>query len=259
MLCSRSFIVIYFTYSRMYLSITISQFIPPCFPSANLKFVSYICDSSSSGIVIQSCPNLCNLTDCSLPVSFVHGILQARILKWVAIPFSRGSSWPRDWIWISCTAGRFFTIWATREAPECYKALFTFSCFGGWDLSSTTSGLHSSLLHWKHGVLTTGLPGKIPLWFYLCFISSSVPFFLDSICKWYHIISVFVWLIQYDNLWAHPRGCWKWHYFILFYGRVIVRVCGCVGMWVCVSTTSSLSTPFGWWIFRMFAYPGCCK
>ena len=54
---------------------------------------------------------------CCLPGSCVHGILQARILEWVAIPLSRGSSQPRDWTWVSHIAGRFFTIWATREAP----------------------------------------------------------------------------------------------------------------------------------------------
>ena len=48
--------------------------------------------------------------DCSLPGSSVHGILQARILEQVAIPFSRGSSQPRDWTWVSCIAGRLFTI-----------------------------------------------------------------------------------------------------------------------------------------------------
>ena len=53
--------------------------------------------------------------DCSPPGSFVYGILQARILEWVAISFSRGSSWPRDQTWVSCTAGRCFTLWATRE------------------------------------------------------------------------------------------------------------------------------------------------
>ena len=47
--------------------------------------------------------------DCSPPGSSVHGILQARILEWVAMPFSRGSSQPRDGTWISCIAGRFFT------------------------------------------------------------------------------------------------------------------------------------------------------
>ena len=53
--------------------------------------------------------------DCSLPGSSVHGILQARIQKWVAISFSRGSSQPRDPTWVSCTAGRFFTVQASRE------------------------------------------------------------------------------------------------------------------------------------------------
>ena len=54
--------------------------------------------------------------DCNLPGSSVHGILQARILEWVAVPFSGGSSQPRDRTQVSCIAGRFFTIWATREA-----------------------------------------------------------------------------------------------------------------------------------------------
>ena len=47
----------------------------------------------------------------------VHGILQPRILEWVAAPFSRGSSHPRNWTQVSCTAGGFFTSWATRNAP----------------------------------------------------------------------------------------------------------------------------------------------
>ena len=51
-----------------------------------------------------------------LPGFSVHGILQTRILEWVAVPFSRGSSQPRDWTQVSRIAGRFFTIWATREA-----------------------------------------------------------------------------------------------------------------------------------------------
>ena len=50
---------------------------------------------------LQSCLTLCNPMDCSPPGSSVHGILQARILEWVAMPSSRGSSWPRDWICIS--------------------------------------------------------------------------------------------------------------------------------------------------------------
>ena len=56
-----------------------------------------------------SCVWLCNSIDCSLPGSSVHGILQARILEWVAMPSSRGSSQPRDQTHISCIAGGFFT------------------------------------------------------------------------------------------------------------------------------------------------------
>ena len=52
----------------------------------------------------------------NLPGSSLRGILQARILEWVAIAFSRRSSWPRGWTQVSCIAGRFFMVWATREA-----------------------------------------------------------------------------------------------------------------------------------------------
>ena len=69
--------------------------------------------------VAQSCLTLCNPMNCSLPGSSVHGIFQTRVLEWVAISFSRGSSQPRDQTRVSLTAGRRFTVWATREAPEC--------------------------------------------------------------------------------------------------------------------------------------------
>ena len=60
--------------------------------------------------------NSCNPMDCIPPGSSVHGILQSRILEWVAMPSSRKSSQPRDWTWVPCIAGRFFTTYATREA-----------------------------------------------------------------------------------------------------------------------------------------------
>ena len=66
--------------------------------------------------VAQPCPTLCDLIDCSLPCSFVHGIFQARVLEWVAISFSRGSSQPSDQTQLSHIAGRHFTVWATMEA-----------------------------------------------------------------------------------------------------------------------------------------------
>ena len=65
--------------------------------------------------VTQSFPILCDPIDYSPPGSSVHGILQARILQWVAICFSRGSSWHRDWTQVSYIAGRLFIFWASRE------------------------------------------------------------------------------------------------------------------------------------------------
>ena len=63
--------------------------------------------------ITRSCPTLCDPMDYT-----VHGILQARILEWVAFPFFRGSSQPRDWTQVSCIAGGFFTSRATREDQE---------------------------------------------------------------------------------------------------------------------------------------------
>ena len=81
-------------------------------------------------IVAQSCPTLCDPRDCSLPGSFV----QARILEWVAISFSRGPSQPRDQTWVSHIAGRLFTVWATREVVASkYKGqLKKYQQIGAW-------------------------------------------------------------------------------------------------------------------------------
>ena len=75
-------------------------------------------------LVSHSCPTLCDPKDCSPPGFSVHGILQARMLEWVAIPFSWESSQPRVWTQVSCITGRFFTIWSTRKAPLFPKATF---------------------------------------------------------------------------------------------------------------------------------------
>ena len=80
---------------------------------------------SSLEKVAQSCLTLCNPMDYT-----VHGILQARILEWVAFPFSRGSSQPRDQTQVSSIAGRFFTSWATREALFIIKSVVI--CFGSY-------------------------------------------------------------------------------------------------------------------------------
>ena len=74
-------------------------------------------DFSQSVLVAQLYSILCDPMDCSLSGSSVH-VLQARILEWIAISFSRDSSQPMDQTQVSCIAGRFFTIWATREAQS---------------------------------------------------------------------------------------------------------------------------------------------
>ena len=70
-------------------------------------------------LAAQLCLTLCDPVNCSLPGSSVHGILQVRVVEWVTIPFSTGSSQGllncRDWIQVSQIAGGFFTIWATRK------------------------------------------------------------------------------------------------------------------------------------------------
>ena len=66
-------------------------------------------------LVAQSCLTICNPMDCIPPGSSVHGILQARILEWVAIPFSKGSSQPSNWTQVSYIVGRFFTTELPRK------------------------------------------------------------------------------------------------------------------------------------------------
>ena len=73
-------------------------------------------------------PNSCNLMDCSLPGSSVHGILQARTLEWVAISCSRGSSRPKDRTHISCIAGGFFTTEPPGKSPCMLHMYSTLKC-----------------------------------------------------------------------------------------------------------------------------------
>ena len=94
-----------------------------------LKFVTYHSLGRIDYEKIQqiSIPTLFHhqtLAPCCLLQLCVHGILQARILKWVAIPFFRGSSPLRDQTWVSCIAGRLFTFWAIREALNKQKLPF---------------------------------------------------------------------------------------------------------------------------------------
>ena len=76
----------------------------------------------------EPCPTLCKPMDCSPPSSSVHGILQARILEWIAMPFSRGSSQFRDRTCISCKAGRFFTAkpWESKGHLKTFPTFLLF-------------------------------------------------------------------------------------------------------------------------------------
>ena len=95
-------------------------------PREPLLLVWHLSFSRSSCTCICECENHSVMSnslrplDCSPSGSSVHGILQARILEWVAILFFRGSSRPKDQTWVSCIAGRFFTVWATKEACIVY-------------------------------------------------------------------------------------------------------------------------------------------
>ena len=90
--------------------------------------------------VAQSCSTLCNPMDYSLPGSSIHGVFQARVLEWVAISFSRGSSQPRNWTLVSLIAGRCFTVWATRKASHQFSSVAQ-SCLTLCDpMNSSTPG-----------------------------------------------------------------------------------------------------------------------
>ena len=126
---------------------------------------------SEKKVKSQSCLTLCDPVDCSLPVSSVHGIFQARVLEWVAISFSRGSSQPRDQTWVSHTAGRHFTIWATGSKQEkeyvkaiyCHPAYVTYMQSTSWEmLGWRKDKLESRLL--EEISITSDMQMTPPLW-----------------------------------------------------------------------------------------------
>ena len=80
--------------------------------------------SKSESEVAQSCLTLCDPMDYSLPGFSVYRIFQARVPEWVAISFSRGSSLPRDWTWVSHIAGRGFTLWATVSTKRMWNGVW---------------------------------------------------------------------------------------------------------------------------------------
>ena len=109
--------------------------------------------------VAQSCLPLCDPTDYT-----VHGILQARILEWVAFPFSRGSSQLRDWTQVSCTADGFFTSLATRETQSPWGSSIIFKKAKGswhqkpWKLLLSSHQIFVLSVHQVYGVLPSLCP-----------------------------------------------------------------------------------------------------
>ena len=120
-------------------------------------------------LVAQSCPILCNTTYYSPPGFSVHGILQVRILERVAITLSRGSSRPRNQTWVSCIAGRFFIVWATREVLESEQKYVLKKTSKRWWVRPDAQWLEKVLIHWfracsnmkeKYKGLVTSIPKK---------------------------------------------------------------------------------------------------
>ena len=131
--------------------------------------IVFQCESESE--VIQSCTTPCNPMDCSPPGSSIHGILQARILEWVAISFSRGSSWPRDQTQVSLIAGRGFTSeppgnpWIHRTLLNTHTQLWLYLNISWWSKGKTSQNWsgwpdetaflrHLNQVHWKFAYKT---------------------------------------------------------------------------------------------------------
>ena len=111
--------------------------------------------------------------DCSLPGSSIHGSLQARVLQWVAISFSRGSSRPKDRTWVSYTAGRLFTNWATRESQEftCCNSKFHMLKWRSKIPHATTNTWHNRLNeYFKTICVVVWLLNCVQLFFFFFFL-----------------------------------------------------------------------------------------
>ena len=114
--------------------------------------------------VIKLCPTLCNPVDCSPPGSPVHGNFQARILEWVAISSSRGSSQPRDWTWVSCLSciGRQICHhWAAWESLS--MLLSHFSRVWLWVTPQTAAHQAPPSLGFSRQEHWSGLPFPSPM------------------------------------------------------------------------------------------------
>ena len=115
--------------------------LPQGYSKVRFPFIPFL-PSCCCSLIAKSCRTVCNCMDCNPPGSSVHGILPERILEWVTISFSRGSSQLRDRTCISCLPGRFFTTEPPGTPPFILVAgkwwqdqiMVTLKCKPSWDL-----------------------------------------------------------------------------------------------------------------------------
>ena len=138
----------------------------------------------------------------------LHEILQAKILEWVAIPFSRGSCHPNDWTWVSCIAGRFFTIWANRETLRelIMSAYFAFCGINSYQWLPSTL----VFVKWQYSkfVILSFLSSNASLeyslpWYVFLPLGSMKHFFFLMICLFGLIKMVLLQVMKYFYLMYH--------------------------------------------------------
>ena len=175
-------------------------------------------------LVAQSCLTLCDPMDCSLPGFSVHGILQAGILKWVDIPFSRGSSQLRVWTQASYIAGRFFTVWPTHNKS-------------------------SKNVSW----MSEGI-SRIYFTVSVCFNLSSFRFILNSmLCKTFLLKNILNFLALLSSHHTHLSRPWAWFIPTIF---LCVRTwayehCWLIQLWLYCRKWWNNLVCTGWWFISV--------
>ena len=166
-------------------------------------------------LVSQSCLTLCSPMDCSPPGSSVHGIFQARILDWIAVPFSRGSSQSRDQTRVSYIAGSLY-CWATREAPpNCVSVVDNSALRSSFIILCQTLLYHikstkNSLRSFSEHVNFTGVQYTI-IWFYRNSENIFCKFFTLNSSK-FHLPTYF----GVSNSWDKGHKRWLWMAWIVY-------------------------------------------
>jgi len=156
-------------------------------------------------LVAQSCLTFCNPMDCSSSGFSVHGFLQARILEWIPIPFSRESSWSRGQTSLSCISGRFFTISTTRElyqfssvTQSCPTLCNPMDCsIPGFPVLHQLPELAQTHVHWVGDAAQPSHPlSSHPLLLLQCFLASG---FFQWVSSLYQVAKVLEFQLQHQS------------------------------------------------------------